>query len=172
MRVRWTMRGFLALLIFALILSISAVSLLAASSDRGMDNPNVIITCSPEVISSTEGTTTITVTSSKKGIGFIRVIGPDGNSSMVGIRILHDGGSVSKKYPDDFRGDITLQNGEYTVEVFFAGRMWNTNFYVTFFVIPEFPLGTLMAVAASLIALIGLTTIRRFQRKRGFRRQS
>lgn len=140
------------------------IALLLISSAKAV---TVTITCTPEVIPHPGGTTTITVTSDKGGIGAIRVIRPNGESSIVSICIPAGGGSVSKVYPDDFEFPFpgsTEQLGEYEVKLTLLGFIWFKHFSVTFFVIPESPLGTIMTTTASLVALIGLVTVRRLRR--------
>lgn len=129
----------------------------------------VTVTCTPEVIPHPGGTTTITVTSDKGGIGLIKVTQPNGQFSIVWIHIPAGGGSVKKNYPDDFKipsPGSTDQIGEYTVKVVLLGFIWIRHFRVTFLVVPDSPIGTIMATTASLTALIGLVVVKRLRTKR------
>ncbi len=125
------------------------------------------VTCIPDPIPNPGGTTTITVFADKEGIGWITVIQPNGERSWAVIHIPQGGGSISKKYPNDFTdGSSTMQSGEYKVRVTLFGCIhWHT-FRVSFFVVPESPLGTLMATTASLSASIGLVAVKRLRTKR------
>jgi len=132
----------------------------------------VNVTCQPEEIYPGESTS-ITVSCDKGGIGYIKVIQPDGKSSMVGIRIPSGGGSIEKVYPDEFpdfpHPASTEQLGEYRVRVALLGLIWVRVFRVTFFVIPELPLGALMATTTSLTALTGIVIAKHFRRKHRLR---
>jgi hypothetical protein len=75
-----------------MIISIQVISLAPANAEH--------LSCKPEVIQP-GGKTIITVTSEKGGIGFIKVIQPNDEFSVVGI-IIPKGGTVSRIYPDDF----------------------------------------------------------------------
>lgn len=132
----------------------------------------VNVTCHPEEIYPGESTT-ITVSCDKGGIGFIKVIQPNGKSSMVDIHIPSGGGSIEKVYPDEFpdfpHPAGTEQLGEYKVRVALLGLIWVRVFRVTFFVISESPLGPVMVTTASLTASIGLITVKYLKTKHRLR---
>ncbi|MEM2935845.1 MAG: hypothetical protein QW231_01555 [Candidatus Bathyarchaeia archaeon] len=126
------------------------------------------VTCVPDPIPYPGGKTTITVFADKAGVGIITVTQPNGERSWAFILIPHGGESDSKIYPDDFhRGDpaSTMQVGEYKVRVDLLGFIYWDTFRVSFFVVPESPLGTIMATTASLTASIGLVAIKRLRTK-------
>ena len=148
-----------ALLPLTLIILIS-FSLVGSAEAKITD-----VACFPDPIGP-GGTTTITVYADKEGIGSIRVTQPNAESSSAWISIPSGGGSDSKKYPDDFSGGSTTQLGEYTVRVNLFGWICWDRFYVSFFVITESPLGTIMATTASLSTLIGLVAVKRLRTKR------
>jgi len=146
-----------ALLLFTSAIMVSLLIGLAMAQ-------NVSVTCDPEIIRLPGGSTTITVTSDKGAIGLMTVFQPNGDSSTVPIHV-RAGGSVSKDYPDDFPGGSTMQLGEYTVRVALLGLIWVRVFRVTFTVIPELPLGALMATTTSLTALIGIVAVKHLRTK-------
>lgn len=70
------------------------------------------VTCMPELILELGGKTTITVTSEKGGIGFIKVTQPNDEFSTAIIFIPPEGGYASRDYPEDFTSHyITLNLG-------------------------------------------------------------
>jgi len=87
------MKKFFLLVVLTLI-SIQVVGLAEAAT--------INVTCTPSVIPQPGGKTTITVTSEKGGIGFIKVCQPNDEFSAASIFFLPEGGTVSKVYPDDF----------------------------------------------------------------------
>lgn len=139
------------------------IAILLVSSAKAVE---VTVTCTPDVIPSPGEKTTITVESDKGGIGWIKVTQPSGESSSIFISIPNGGGSISKDYPEDFPSGSTVQSGEYSVKVVVGGCTWIKCFRVNFFVIPESPLGTIMATATSLSALIGLAGAKHLRTKR------
>lgn len=68
------------------------------------------VTCIPELILELGGKTTITVTSEKGGIGFIKVTQPNDEFSTTIIFIPPEGGYASRDYPDDFTSHYITQN--------------------------------------------------------------
>lgn len=90
---RWLMKKLFLLVVLTLI-SIQVVGLAEAAT--------INVTCTPSVIPQPGGETTITVTSEKGGIGFIKVCQPNDVFSAASIFFLPEGGTVSKVYPDDF----------------------------------------------------------------------
>lgn len=123
------------------------------------------VTCNPEVISTPNGTTTITVTSDEDAGGTITVYTPGvDQASMVGITIPA-GESIQKVYPTDFPDPAnTSEVGEYEVVVYLqaAGeKSKRACFWVSFNVIPEVRYGTVMATVACLVAMTVFTKIKR-----------
>jgi hypothetical protein len=131
---------------------IAAIMLLMLIGTVAVYCLTVSVTCSPQVIPR-KGTTTITVTCTEGGTGFITVI-PPSKENIITISInIPPHGSVSKEYPTDFPGGSTEVMGKYTVIVNLAGSNYIVCFYVSFSVIPEVPLGVFTAVAACFVAL-------------------
>ena len=144
--------------------SISTLTILLALLFMGSAKAlTVDVTCTPEAIS-VGGMTTITVSSDQTGSGSITVTTPGGTSSICSITVPA-GGSVSKVYPTDFPSGSTSEHGEYDVIVSLSGKKWSISFWVTFMVVPENPIGTLMATVASLGAMAGLKTTKRLRLK-------
>ncbi len=99
------------------------------------------------------GSTTITVTSDLTASGSITVIGP-GGSPVSAVPITITGGTtVSKIYPTDFAGGSTTKQGTYEVDVLLANQTFKAFFEISFFVIPESPLGTLLGLLMPLAAV-------------------
>lgn len=140
-------------LVAAILLSIISVNAVVVS-----------VTVDPEVIPFPNGSTIIKVSSSEAGVGSITVVTPVSHIASVAVINVPEGGSDSKVYPDDFSGGSTVEIGQYEVTVYLAGDEYKATFWVTFEVIPESPIGTLMAVTASFGALIGLVKIKRLRR--------
>lgn len=137
----------------AILLSISSVNAVVIS-----------VTADPEVIPIPGGSTTIRVFSSEAGAGSITIVTPVSHSASVAAINVPEGGSDSRVYPDDFPGGSTDETGEYEVTVYLAGEKYKATFWVTFEVIPESPVGTVMAITASFGALIGLARIKRVRK--------
>lgn len=104
------------------------------------------------------GTTTITLTVEKGATGTMKVTAPDNTTvwvSVVGISIVGSG-SQSWIFPTDFPAGANATNpGSYKVEADIVGSIYYTTFKVEFFVAPDLPFGTLMAVVACFGAVIG-----------------
>ncbi|UCD44722.1 MAG: hypothetical protein JSV27_11515 [Candidatus Bathyarchaeota archaeon] len=91
-----------SLIVFLILISVQIIGRAEASK--------IEVTCKPELISELGGKTTITVTSEKGGIGFIKVIQPNDEFSTAVIYIPPEGSSASRDYPDDFISHYTTQN--------------------------------------------------------------
>ena len=113
----------------------------------------------PGIINSGD-TTTITLTVEQGATGKIKVTAPDGNTNWtnaVGKDInIVGSGSQSWTFPNDFEtGANTTNVGSYHVEADISGSKFYSTFKVEFFVVPDLPFGTLMAVVACFGAFIG-----------------
>lgn len=144
------------------LLPVLALMILLSTSSVGA--VVISVTADPEVIPHLGGSTTITVSSSEAGVGSITVVTPVSHIVSVVPINVPEGGADSKMYPDDFPGGSTAETGEYEITVYLAGNEYRATFWVTFEVIPESPIGTLMAITASFGALIGLLKIKRLRK--------
>ncbi|UCE28991.1 MAG: hypothetical protein JSV85_06965 [Candidatus Bathyarchaeota archaeon] len=124
----------------------------------------VSVTVDPEVIPHPGGSTTVRVFSSEAGVGSITVVTPVSHTASVAAINVPEGGADSAVYPDDFPGGSTTEIGEYEVTVYLAGEEYKATFWVTFEVIDESPIGTVMAIIAPIGALIGLAKIKRLRK--------
>ena len=140
------------LLLFAVILAVSAYVVPALAENK--------ISVSPSVIN-VGGSTTITLTTESAATGSLKVKDPNGNEWTAGtaVNIGPGGGSQSWVYPVDFTGADSNTEGSYDVTAdvdLDIGRPWHTTFMVEFFVIPELPLGIIAATTAG-FAAFGIT---------------
>lgn len=115
----------------------------------------VEVTCTPKIITTPGGSTTITVSCDKDVSGSITVITPISHTPYTVSITVSAGGSTSKVYPAHFSGDST-EVGEYEVIVLVGNEEFRAAFWVYFEVIPEVPLGTIMATVACFGALATL----------------
>jgi len=121
------------------------------------------ITVDPGIINVGE-TTKITLTVEKAATGKLKVTyKPTGDFwfATTDINIPAGGGSQSWTFPTDFEAGANTNNiGDYDVE---ATIDWVPpgHFKVEFFVIPDLPFGTIMAIVACFGAVAGYTKLRR-----------
>jgi len=121
------------------------------------------ITVDPGIINVGD-TTTITLTVEKAATGKLKVTyKPTGDFwfATADINIPAGGGSQSWIFPTDFEAGANTNNvGDYDVE---ATIDWVPpgHFRVEFFVIPDLPFGTIMAIVACFGAVAGYTKLRR-----------
>lgn len=137
-----------------------AVSMLISSAQAVV----VSVTADPDVVPHPGGSTTIRVFASDAGVGSVTIFTPITHTSSVALIDVPAGGADSVVYPDDFPGGSTEEIGKYEVMVYLAGQEWQAAFWVTFIVIPESSLGTIVAVVASFGALIGLVKVKRVRK--------
>jgi hypothetical protein len=115
------------------------------------------ISISPSVVNF-GSTTTITLTTDRQCAGTMSVKDPNGVviTSGTNVNIGAGGGSQTWTWPTDFPGAAYII-GPYdvTAAVTMAANsyVWQTSFVIEFFVVPELPLGILMATIASFAAM-------------------
>jgi len=114
-------------------------------------------------------TSTITVTlgaGDPAGTGSVTVITPVTRTvSSTGISVP-SGGSDSVEYPTDFPGGSTTEMGEYDVIVALTDaptRTYKAVFWVSLFVIPESPIGTLLGIIAPTAAVVSIFATKRLR---------
>lgn len=125
------------------------------------------INVNPEIINPGQHTT-ITLSTGKPATGNLSVKDPNGNiwASTIPINIPGaTGGTQSWDYFTDFEeGANTNTPGSYdviaNVTIDLDTIEWTTEFKIEFFVIPDLPLGTLMAVVACFGAVISYKKLR------------
>jgi len=119
----------------------------------------------PGTITTPGGSTAILLITPTRAIGTLTVkCLASGNewSTSIDTGLI---GMQSWTFPDDFPGADTNTLGMYYVSAeitMMVGKYtWRTTFRVEFFVIPDLPFGTIMAVVALFGAVIGYTKIKR-----------
>jgi hypothetical protein len=110
-------------------------------------------------------TVTISVFVDTAGGGVLAVIDPTTAADPYTGNPLTFPGTYSLTYPDDFTGGSTDLLGTYSVVLAIGGATYFAIFYVTFFVIPELPFGTILGVLAPTLAFAGLR-IRTYKRRK------
>jgi hypothetical protein len=149
-------RLMLTLLVVALFTSYAGPIALASLSPGIYTDPGTI---------SVPGlSTTITLVTPLKATGTLTITDPNGNRYTAAISTTKMGPSdweQSWVFPDNFtsQGANTDTTGTYDVTANITmtiGRyVWKTMFEVVFFVVPDLPFGTLMAVVACFGAFLG-----------------
>jgi len=146
----------LAVVVVALFLSYALATVQAL-------NPGIYV--DPGTITVPGGSTTITLVTPKRATGTLTVkCIASGKSWTTAV----DTGTSHQeiwKFPDDFPTADTYTNGMYDVTADITmnvGRFkWVTSFEVQFFVVPDLPLGTLMAVVACFGAVMGYKKLKK-----------
>jgi len=119
----------------------------------------------PGVIDIPGGSTDITLITPVRALGTLTVkCVASSNSWSTSI----DTGSTCKQewtFPDDFPGADTNTIGMYDVIADITMNVgkfkWVTSFMVEFFVVPDLPFGTIMAIIACFVAVAGYTKFKR-----------
>ena len=98
----------------------------------------------------------ITVTTEQPATGTLTVFSPDKTTSW-SIPISQPAGQHKYVFPDDFpTGANTTVFGPYnvsaTMQMTVDTRVWNAEFKVEFFAVPDLPFGAIMATVASFAA--------------------
>lgn len=149
----------LAFLVVALFLSYAAATVYATHPTGIYVNPGTITTPGQS--------TNITLVTPRAATGTLNVTCvASGNSWTRPINTAWNGTDYTQAwtFPTDFSGANTNTLGLYDVVAnltMSVGRfVWKTEFEVQFFVVPDLPLGTLMAVVACFGAIVGYKKLR------------
>jgi len=109
------------------------------------------------------GTSKIKVSADEAGTGAVTVITPITRTSSVASVDVPAGGFDEVEYPTDFPGGSTTELGEYDVIVALKGTDYKAMFWVSLFVIPESPIGTLLGIIAPVAAVVSIFATKRLR---------